>query len=352
MNAVRLHIIIFVISLLVLAYPIWRLGVWLGLPDAITMLVTAAFFLSQYIARFLLRHQTSTIAYIVRQFIDFLFGLAPIIFVQVLVAELLIGIFDMPSNIIASSIVVITIVLGCIGLIRAWHPNVVTIALRSTKVSKPLRFVQISDVHIGSRTSRFLKQVVQSVNELNPDFLCITGDFIDQPGVSLEKLSSLQQLHCPIYYCIGNHERYEDLDDIITRLEALDVTVLRNRSVMYGDVQIIGIDDADDSEQVAKVLPYINVGKDHYSILLYHRPEGLKAADKHGIDLKLSGHTHNGQIVPFSLVVNQVYKYNRGTYQYGNTTLHVNEGTGTWGPMLRIGTQSEISLFELSSVQP
>ena len=69
-----------------------------------------------------------------------------------------------------------------------------------------------------SRSSAFLARVIARVNELEPDFLCITGDFIDARGVTVEELRALRSVTCPIYFSIGNHERYEDLDAILARL--------------------------------------------------------------------------------------------------------------------------------------
>ena len=140
----------------------------------------------------------------------------------------------------------------------------------------------------------------------------------------------------------GNH---------VVRLESiktLGVEVLRNRTLEEDDLQFIGIDDHDSPQQVARVLPFLDVRQDLYSILLYHRPHGLGDAQRHGVDLKLSGHTHAGQIVPFHLAVNRVFEYRKGLYKLGDTYLYVNEGTGTWGPTLRLGTRSEITMFELS----
>ena len=77
----------------------------------------------------------------------------------------------------------------------------------------------------------------------------------------------------------------------------------------------------------------------------------LEAAARHGIDLKISGHTHNGQIVPFNLLVDRVYRYTQGLYRPGQAVLYVNEGTGTWGPTLRLGSRSEITLFRLSPAE-
>lgn len=344
----RIFLILFTLSFVLFAYPTWRLGEWLHLSTATNLMVTTPLFLSQFIARWGLRNRTGTISYVCRGAADFFLGLSPVILSQVLLAEAALVLFQWPSNKVALCILASTLLVGLWGLKKAWRPDVVVVPLSSRKLQKSVRFVQISDVHIGSRTSRFLETIVRIVNEHNPDFLCITGDFIDQPGVTLDKLKALATFNGPIYYCIGNHERYEDLDEIVIRLEKLGVEVLRNRSVEVDGMQFIGIDDHDNPQQVARVLPFIDVKDDHYSILLYHRPHGLADAQRHGIDLKISGHTHAGQIVPFHLAVNKVFEFRKGLYQFENTYLYVNEGTGTWGPTLRLGTRSEITLFELT----
>ena len=347
-NPVRFLLILLALSFVLFAYPVWRLGEWLHIPFAANVVITTPLFLSQLIARVLLRHRKGRLVYASRGAADFFLGLSPILLLLVLLAELLLAIVSWPSSTVAYCILATTALAGAWGLAKAWTPDVVRVELSSPKLHKPVRFAQISDVHIGSRTARFLAHIITMVNEQNPDFLCITGDFIDQPGISLEKLKSLTLFKGPIYYCTGNHERYEDLDEIVLRLEALGVQVLRNRTVEVDGLQIIGIDDHESSQQVARVLPFLDVRKDLYSILLYHRPQGLQDAQRHGVDLKLSGHTHAGQIVPFHLAVNKVFEYRKGLYQHENTYLYVNEGTGTWGPTLRLGTRSEITLFDLS----
>jgi len=238
---------------------------------------------------------------------------------------------------------------GLLGVLAAVRPMVKKIAFESKNVRAPVRFVQITDVHIGSRSTAFLENVIGKVNGLAPDFLCITGDFIDAPGISEASLESLKSVDCPIYFCIGNHEKYEDLDEILVRLENLGVTVLRNDTTRFrDDLQVIGIDDLDDERQVERQLRYIEVDRSAFALLLYHRPRGLEAAADAGIDLMLSGHTHNGQIIPFNLVVGRVFDHIEGLHECGETKLYVSQGTGTWGPVMRVGTRSEITLFEVS----
>ena len=352
MVPLRIIVILLLLSVVLFAYPVWRLGDWLQLSLTTNLVITTPLFLSQVIARVLLRHRKGRLVYTCRGAADFFLGLSPILLLLVLVGELLLWAFPWPTTLVAYCVLATTAIAGTWGLAKAWTPDIVRVELSSAKLRKPVRFAQISDVHIGSRTARFLAHIIDLVNEQNPDFLCITGDFIDQPGISLEKLQSLTLFKGPIYYCIGNHERYEDLDDIVSRLESLGVEVLRNRTVEADGLQFIGIDDHESSKQVARVLPFLEVKEELYSILLYHRPHGLEDAHRHGIDLKLSGHTHAGQIVPFHLAVNKVFEYRKGLYQFDNTYLYVNEGTGTWGPTMRLGTRSEITVFELSPTEP
>mgnify|MGYP000456671916 CR=1 FL=1 len=73
-----------------------------------------------------------------------------------------------------------------------------------------------------------------------------------------------------------------------------------------------------------------------------------EAAAAAGVNLIISGHTHNGQIYPFNFLVSRVFDRIKGMYQIGSARQYVNEGTGTWGPIMRVGTRSEITLFEIA----
>ena len=348
---VQFILLILFFSILMFAYPVWRVGEWLQLPLIWHIVSTFVLFSSQFVARYILRNNINRSVYLFRRVADFFLGISPILFSLVLLIDVVNLFANFSPQLLqtfAFGTLIMTFLAGLWGLSVAWTPDIITVRLMSKKLAKPTRFVQISDVHIGSRTVRFLEKTMQRIKAQKPDFLCITGDFIDQPGVTEDKLASLKLFSGPIYYCIGNHERYEDLDEIVSRLESLGVQVLRNRSVTADGIQLIGIDDHEDPEQVAKVLPTIDVLKNAFSILLYHRPEGIEAAQAHGVDLKISGHTHNGQIVPFNKAVSKRFKFTKGLYPFNGSYLYVNEGTGTWGPTLRLGTRSEITVFELT----
>lgn len=351
---VRFFSVLFVFSALVFVYPIWRLFGWLELPTALIVVVCLLAFSSQVVARVLLRGRSSDSARMLRISMDFFIGVAQLLLMLVLAGELLLIFTAIAPITIGLVVVALVSLLSAYGLYKAWKPRVVRVALKSAKISRSYRFVQISDVHIGSRNPRFLKTIIQQVNAQKADFLCITGDFIDQPGITAKQLEALTEFSGEIYFCIGNHEKYEDLEDIIRRLESLGVIVLRDKMVQAGELQIVGIDDSPDPQQVANLLPTISIDDEKYSILLYHRPHGLTDASEVGVDLKLSGHTHNGQIKPFNWAVNMKFQYRKGRYDHTSskghqTVLYVNEGTGTWGPTMRLGTQSEITVFDLES---
>jgi len=223
-----------------------------------------------------------------------------------------------------------------------------TLALQSTRIKKPIRLLHLSDIHAGSRSRRFIAKIVEQSRALTPDIVFITGDMLDSSAVDANTLDPLAKFECPVLLCIGNHERYVNLDAAIDALKTNRVRVLCNESLTIQDLHIIGIDDADDPQQVKKQLANINVDAEKYNILLYHRPHGFSAAANKGIDLMLSGHTHAGQIWPFGILVKREFPRIAGRYSKDGSTLYVSQGTGTWGPAMRLGTMSEMTFIELS----
>lgn len=340
-GALVLHIPIFI-------YPILRLCYWLELSWWQVLLVFLPLASSQIVSRVYLRRVRNAAGLWFRRAADTWLGVSPVVLGLLLVAEVVVALSLVDPKIAAQLVIGAGCVVAFFGVISALSPVVKTISIVSDKVSKPVRLVQISDVHIGSRSIKFLEKVIFKINKLEPDFVCITGDLIDQAGIEEHQLKSLKSIVGPVYFSIGNHEKYEDLSNIVARLQNLGVKVLRNRSMETDEIQFIGIDDKDDPAQVGRELAKLDVAKDKFVVLLYHRPRGLESAADAGVDLMLSGHTHNGQIIPFNFVVNRVFDRPNGLYEYGNTRLYVSSGTGTWGPIMRIGTRSEITLFEVS----
>ena len=331
------------------AYPILRICDLFDLSLITTTLIFIPCFFGPTFGWIYLRRRQGEYLKYIRRGLSTWLGTSPLLLISLLIFEAINLISPLTNSTMALGVIGLTLCLVAFSFYGALYPRIKTIKLTSSKLTKPLKFAQITDVHIGSRSKEFLSSIVKKINRLDPDFLCITGDFIDARNVGLEQLQSLREVKAPIYYVIGNHERYEDFDDILTRLGQLDFNILRNRSLtLETGIQIIGIDDSDDHAYVANELDKLNIDDDKYVILLFHRPRGFEDAADRGVDLMLCGHTHGGQIFPFNLIVRQVFDKVLGLFRHHDAHLYVSPGTGTWGPVMRFGTRSEISHFEIS----
>jgi hypothetical protein len=268
------------------------------------------------------------------------------LFAIMLVFELVNLVVPLPPHSTGLGIAAFITALAVGGFVNAQLLHVRRVSVPAPAAVAGHTIVQITDVHIGSRSPRLLKRIVARVNALRPDHVVITGDLIDFAGISRLELAPLGEFSASAYFAIGNHERYVDLAAIDERLRALGVIVLRDQAVTSGPFQFIGIDDVDSAARIPAALSRIDVSPDHYSVLLYHRPDGFDAAADKGIGLMLAGHTHAGQLIPFNLIVKRVYPRLRGLFELNGSRLYVSPGTGTWGPILRVGSRSEITLIE------
>ena len=239
-------------------------------------------------------------------------------------------------------------VIGCLTIysfFNAWR-----IEVKSIDISAPVEMtiVQLSDIHRGSVSRKHLERLVTKTNALTPDLVLITGDLLDPAGrLSAESIAPLNELKPPVYWITGNHERYAGLDTVMAMLKTTPVVSLRNEAVEVDGIQLIGIDDSEDRQQVSRVLPSIPVDPNAFTILMYHQPEGFDAAAKAGVDLMLSGHTHNGQIWPFNWVVRSRFQYLKGLHTIDGMQLYISTGSGTWGPPMRLGSRNQITLIHL-----
>lgn len=202
--------------------------------------------------------------------------------------------------------------------------------------------VQLSDVHIGSRSRYYLRRIVRRIQKLRPTVVVITGDLVDSSAVNQDDLRFLGDLDVPCLFTTGNHEHYANCEQIVDWLRNTGVRPLRNESASVGPFQFVGIDDSDSADFVGRVLQTVDSDPNRYRVLLYHRPQGEQYAASWGFNLMLSGHTHNGQVWPFRFLVRKFFEKTYGLYKLGEMHLRVSCGTGTWGPLLRFGTRNEI----------
>ncbi|MFH1850161.1 MAG: metallophosphoesterase [archaeon] len=242
------------------------------------------------------------------------------------------------------------ILLSVIAIINAQLLTVKRVELPLAYLDRPVRIVQLSDIHVGTiQNSGFLQRIVRITNEQNPDMVFITGDFFDGTGAVREHtLAPLNSLKAKVFFISGNHEVYEGYDKITDALKSTNVSFMDGKVETYKGLQIIGIGHPRQDEFSEPDLSGIDIDKGRPSVLLYHQPLGMEDANEKGIDLQLAGHTHNGQIFPFNFIVKLFYSKINGLYRIGDLYLYVSPGTGTWGPPMRLGSRNEITVIDLT----
>lgn len=269
------------------------------------------------------------------------------------------------SRFIASSVSVIVFAATGAG-IKKYYETVVVKKIKMFITGLPETFqgfkiVQISDLHIGQMmTGLMLEEIVDKVNSLEPDLVAITGDLVDgSTNKLLNELVSLKKLKAKkgIYFVTGNHEYYSGVEEWIPEIENMGIKVLNNESIKikknYDFLYLSGVTDHEaknfSKEYAADFKKtFSGLHKDKKKILLAHQPVAAKEASEYEADLVLSGHTHGGQIWPFGYLVYLQQPYLKGLYQYKNTKLYVNQGTGCWGPPMRLGSFNEITEITLT----
>jgi len=254
----------------------------------------------------------------------------------------------LPAPHFAPLLVFAWIILMLIALRAAQKIQVRLLAISAPEITRKQKLVHISDVHIGSRSPAFLEKVVTQLMQHSPDLVVITGDLLDSSQVGANELQALSRITCPAYLCIGNHERYVDLDAAIAAISHHGVIVLRDEVHMHDDLRLIGIDDRDRPDQLPDIIRQLNRDKPAFEVALYHRPDGWPALARAGVQLTLSGHTHAGQIWPFGLLVKRQYPDMAGLFEEAGKQLYVSQGTGTWGPTFRLGTSCEMTIRQIS----
>jgi uncharacterized protein len=211
--------------------------------------------------------------------------------------------------------------------------------------------VAASDTHVGAVLGLpWLQDRVAQVQSLKPDLILLVGDIVEGDEASQRKLlPGLRGFSAPmgVWAVTGNHEYYAGVDHCVRVLQEAGIHVLRDRwTELKPGLVLAGLDDLTTRRRSAKgkdlVTPALAGRPPGATILMSHTPWETKQASQAGVGLMLSGHTHNGQIWPFTYLVKLVYPQVYGDYKIGGMTLIVCRGTGTWGPRMRLWKRSEL----------
>ncbi len=233
---------------------------------------------------------------------------------------------------------------------RLIEPHQLTV--RNVRIGKApsVRFIQISDIHYRGDRS-YLDAVVQRINALKPEFTCITGDFAESVESLGDALESLAGLNAPVFAVPGNWEYRVRLPlrTIEQFCQASGGCFLRNKSVVFRDLAVAGLDDMSNGFPVPDAA-LRNLGG-HKTLLLAHCPMSWTLLGAREVALTIAGHSHGGQVrLPLLGVLwlpRHVGKYVRGYYETSNGPLYVNAGIGTTLLPLRFLCRPEITVIEM-----
>jgi predicted MPP superfamily phosphohydrolase len=263
--------------------------------------------------------------------------------------------------------IILSVILISGGFINAVTPVVrqydITINKPVDEISE-MKIAAVSDIHLGSIIrKRSLKKLSSILTTLKPDLVLLLGDIVDGELGPVIRGDLLKYFSCPdcnrgLYAITGNHEFIGGAGRTIPYIESKGIRILKDETVtLTGGIQLIGRLDRDSGRFYGKeraplkeLMNKIDITKP--VILLDHQPVNLKEAEINGIDLQLSGHTHNGQMWPLNHITSRIYELSYGYLKKGNTQYIVSSGYGLWGPRTRSGSRSEVLLINIKFGKP
>ncbi|MFD4030343.1 metallophosphoesterase [Streptomyces sp. NPDC058637] len=252
-----------------------------------------------------------------------------------------------------------TVGYGTYGVLRGPRVKRVTVPLaKLPRSAHGFRIAVVSDIHLGPILGRaHTRRIVDAINATRPDLVAVVGDLVDGSvadlGTAAEPLAGLEARHGS-YFVTGNHEYFSGAAEWVDHVRELGLHPLENARVEIGGFDLAGVNDiAGESEgqgpDFVRALGDRDRGR--ASVLLAHQPVVIDDAVAHGVDLQLSGHTHGGQLWPGNLLAGLANPTVAGLERYGDTQLYVSRGAGAWGPPVRVGAPSDITVVELASRQ-
>ena len=259
---------------------------------------------------------------------------------------------------------VVSLLIACsvmgYGFFEALNIRLEHVTITTDKLPKgmdSLRIAQISDIHLGVLVGEMrLKRILDKVKTAAPHILVSTGDLVDGQMEKQDILATmLREVETPHgkYAVTGNHEYYAGLSRSLDFTKKAGFVLLRGEArTLPNSIHIAGVDDPAGRSQGAagngsEARLLSTLSSDLFTLLLKHQPIVDKNSADH-FDLQLSGHTHNGQIFPFSLLTRLFYKIHPGlTRLQEGSLVYVSRGCGTWGPPARFLSPPEVTLIEV-----
>jgi len=256
---------------------------------------------------------------------------------------------------IAWFFLVCALMVGVYGLLNARRVRIRHVPVRLPNLPaswRGRRALLVSDLHLGHVNGfGFSRRIAVLAAGLQPDVIFLPGDFFDGTKADPHRLAApFKQLAPPfgIYFSTGNHDEFGDTARFLAALNGAGVRVLADEKAVVDGLQIVGVPYHDTTFPIRlrASLEALNLDRGSASILLSHAPNRLPIVEEAGISLQLSGHTHGGQIFPFTWLTRRVFgKFTHGLNSFGRLQVYTSYGAGTWGPPMRVGTSPEIVLL-------
>lgn len=342
--------------------PAWQSYYWI-----LFALIASSYLLGRFIQKYLPANLNRVIAYIGAYWLAAMFYL-----VLILILFEALRLTNRFTHIIPDTLLVrpsfnltlsLLILIGLTGLLvyGTWNARNPRIQHYDLTLNKPagnlstLHVVMVSDIHLGTiNQNGTLNGLVSRVNALKPDLILLAGDVFDENvEVFVEQKMAIpfQSMKAPygVYAVLGNHEYIGGhAEDAIHYLGEANIKVLRDQSIeIAGAFNLIGRDDQSGARfngkkraDLQSLLQSLNTKLP--ILVMDHQPSHLEEAEKDGVDLQVSGHTHRGQLWPNQYITQRIFEKDWGLLQKGSFHLIVSDGYGTWGPPIRVGNRPEI----------
>ncbi|MEU6327330.1 metallophosphoesterase [Streptomyces sp. NPDC047049] len=252
-----------------------------------------------------------------------------------------------------------TVGYGTVTTLRGPAVKRVTIPLtKLPRAAHGFRIAVVSDIHLGPILGRaHTRRIVEVINRTDPDLVAIVGDLVDGSVADLapaaEPLRGLRS-RFGSYFVTGNHEYYSGAAQWVDHVRELGVHPLENARTELPGFDLAGVNDlAGQTEHAGPDYDLALSGRDpsRAVVLMAHQPVTIHDTVRFGVDLQLSGHTHGGQLWPFTYVADATNPTVAGLERYGDTQLYVTRGAGAWGPPVRVGAPPDVTVVELASTQ-
>lgn len=247
---------------------------------------------------------------------------------------------------------------GLIGLAiyNAYTPKVLHYQVQLDKpLEKPLRIGVASDFHLGKFFgAKQLDQLAEIFNQEKVDLILLPGDIMDDN--TIEYLAENMQPHLAkltaplgVYATLGNRDFFGNQQAIATEIQKAGIHLLWDQAVKINNqFTIVGRNDDLIKNRPSTAELLANVDTHLPVFLMDHRPTEVEQHAQLPIDIQVSGHTHKGQIFPANIITALTYKLDYGYQKLGLGHYFVTSGYGFWGIPMRLGSQSEVLIIDVS----